>query len=438
LNGKEVNLHTPALAKQHGISMIYQELSLALPLSIAENVLAGMLPNKGIVLDKKEIIRQANKLLEKVGLVNLDPLTEVSQLSQHEMQLIEIAKTLGRNPQIVIMDEPTSALTREEVARLFDIIRNLKKSGLSIIYISHHLSEVFEIADRVTVMRDGKKIGTYDINDVTSEKLAELMVGHAVDEMYSDVNVHFGEEVFRAENIWRNGFFHNISFSVKKGEILGFCGLSGSGRTEIAKSICGIDPLDSGTIYLKNKPVRIKNMGQAVKRGIAYLSENRKTEGLALRLTVSDNITAVILPELSKYFFYNVSKGKPIVRKQIEYLNITPANPSLQVSNLSGGNQQKLLLGKWLATDPVLLILDEPTRGVDVGAKKIIHDSIIELSKAGLAIIIISSDLPELVGLSNRILIIREGKSIGEMTKNESTEESVLLAANGEWGFRDE
>ncbi len=437
LDGKEVRLSAPAIAKQHGIAMIYQELSLASPLTIAENILAGRLPKRGIILNKREIIRQSNILLEKVGIDYLDPLMEVSQLSQHEMQLIEIAKVLGRNPRIVVMDEPTSSLTREEVERLFGIIKTLRESGLSIIYISHHLPEIFEVADRVTVMRDGKKIGTYMVSDVSAGKLAELMVGHTVDEMYSNINVDFGEEIFRAENLWRNGFFHDISFSIKKGEILGFCGLSGAGRTEIARCISGLDSLDNGKMYLKNKLIRIKNMGQAVRKGIAYLSENRKIEGLALRLSVTNNITSVILPELSKYFFYDSAKGKPKVFEQIEYLNILPPNPSLQVSNLSGGNQQKVLLGKWLASDPVLLILDEPTRGVDVGAKKIIHDTIIKLSKAGLAILLISSDLPELVGLSNRILVIREGKLIGEMTRDESTEENALLAANGEWGFRD-
>lgn len=438
LDGQEVRLSTPAVAKQHGIAMIYQELSLAAPLSIAENLLAGRLPHRGIVLDNKEIVRQSKELLEQVGIAYLDPLLEVSQLSQHEMQLIEIAKVLGRNPKIVVMDEPTSALTREEVERLFEIIRNLRKSGLSIIYISHHLSEIFEVADRVTVMRDGKKIGTFGINEVSSAKLAELMVGHKIEEMYPNINTNIGEEIFRAEHIWRNGFFHDVSFSVRRGEVVGFCGLAGAGRTEIARSICGLDPLNRGKMYLRNRRTRINDMGKAVKRGIAYLSENRKTEGLALRLNVFNNVTSVILPELSRYFFFNASKGKEKVNKQIEYLQITPPNPFLQVSNLSGGNQQKVLLGKWLASGPVLLILDEPTRGVDVGAKKLIHESIIELSKEGLAIILISSDLPELVGLSHRILVIREGKMIGEMKREEATEENVLLAANGEWGFRDE
>ncbi|MHB1346557.1 MAG: sugar ABC transporter ATP-binding protein [Candidatus Humimicrobiaceae bacterium] len=434
INGKEVRLSSPIIAKQNGIAMIYQELSLAYALSIAENVLAGRLPVKGIVLDKKEIDAQTTALLSRVGIEYLDPQTEVNQLSQHEMQLVEIAKVLGRDPKIMVMDEPTSALTREEVERLFDIIQTLKASGLSIVYISHHLSEIFKVADRVTVMRDGKKVGTYDIKEVTMENLAELMVGHSVEELYTSINTKFGDEIFRVENLWRFGFFHGISFTVKRGEIVGICGLSGAGRSEIARSICGLDPLDEGKIFLKGRQIKIKSMGSAVKMGIAYLTENRKSEGLALRLSMALNLVSVILPELSKFFIYSTSKAKPKIKKQINYLKINPSNPSLEVSNLSGGNQQKVLLGKWLASEPIVLILDEPTRGVDVGAKKIIHDSIIELSKVGLAIILISSDLPELVGLSNRMLVIREGKLIGELPKEACTEESALLAANGECG----
>jgi ABC-type sugar transport system ATPase subunit len=432
LNGREVRLSSPAVAKQNGIAMIYQELSLAYPSSVAENVLAGRLPVKGMFLDTSEMVRQTKGLLERVGLQHIDPLTEVGQLSQHEMQLIEIAKALGRDPKIVVMDEPTSALTREEVDRLFHIIGALKAEGLAIIYISHHLPEIFRVADRVSVMRDGRKIGTYPVTEVTAGKLAELMVGHTVAEMYSGVNTRFGEEVLRVEDLWRKGFFHGISFSVKSGEVVGLCGLSGAGRTEIARSICGIDPVDRGRIYLRGKRVAIRNMGRAVRMGIAYLTENRKSEGLALRLSMARNMAAAILHELSKFFLYNASQGRPRISRQIESLKITPPDPSLEVSSLSGGNQQKVLLGKWLASNPVLLMLDEPTRGVDVGAKEIIHDTIMELSKAGLAIILISSDLPELVGLSNRVLVIREGRLIAEMPREACTEESVLLAANGE------
>jgi ribose transport system ATP-binding protein len=420
------------VARQNGIAMIYQELSLAHPLSVAENLLAGRLPLQAGLLDRREMVRQARQLLERVGLGELDPLAEVGQLSQHEMQLIEIAKALGRDPRIIVMDEPTSALTREEVERLFGIIGALKAEGLAIIYISHHLQEIFQVADRVTVMRDGRQIGTYPVAEVSSGKLAELMVGHTVAEMYSGVNTRFGPEVFRAEGLWRHGFFHDVSFAVRSGEVVGFCGLSGAGRTEIARSVAGLDPLDLGRLFLKGRRVRIRNMGQAVARGIAYLTENRKSEGLALRLSVANNLTAVILPALSRWFLYNPSRGRPRIGRQIDYLKITPANPALEVSNLSGGNQQKVLLGKWLASEPTLLILDEPTRGVDVGAKEVIHDAIMELSRAGMAIILISSDLPELVGLSNRVLVIREGRLIKELPREACSEESVLLAANGE------
>jgi ribose transport system ATP-binding protein len=436
INGREVKLSSPAIAKQNGVGMIYQELSLAQPLSIAENVLAGRIPVKGFLVDRKEIAAQTRTLLARVGLEHLDPSTAVNQLSQHEMQLIEIAKVLGRSPHILVMDEPTSALTREEVERLFTIIKTLKESGLAIVYISHHLSEIFRVADRVTVMRDGKKIGTYGMSEVTSEKLAELMVGHSVNEMYADINTKYGEEILRVEHAWRYGFFHDVSLSIRSGEVVGICGLSGAGRSEIARSICGLDPMDRGKILLSNREVRVKSMGAAVRMGLAYLSESRKTEGLAARLSISTNIVSAILPELSRRFFYSSALERPRVRKQIDYLKITPPNPALEVSNLSGGNQQKVLLGKWLASEPRVLFLDEPTRGVDVGAKEVIHDSIIELSKQGLAIVLISSDLPELVGLSHRILVIREGALIGEMKREECTEENVLLAANGEWRFQ--
>ena len=267
IHGREVRLSSPAIAKHNGIGMIYQELSLAPPLSIAENVLAGRLPVKAGLLDRKETVRQTKALLARVGLEHLDPLTAVSQLSQHEMQLIEVAKVLGRNPKIIVMDEPTSALTREEVERLFSIITSLKQGGLAIVYISHHLSEIFKVADRVTVMRDGRKIGTYAMDEVTAEKLAELMVGHTVDELYADINTKYGAEALRVEGAWRYGFFHDISFSVRSGEVVGICGLSGAGRSEIARSICGLDPLDRGTIHVKGRETRVRNMGSAVRLG---------------------------------------------------------------------------------------------------------------------------------------------------------------------------
>ena len=277
INGKEVLLSSPAVAKQSGIAMIYQELSLANPLSVTENLLAGRLPSKGILVDKKAADIQAKALLSRVGLGDLNPKTLVSQLSPHEMQLVEIAKALGREPKIIVMDEPTSTLTREEVDRLFEIIKKLKESGLTIIYISHHLPEIFQVADRVSIMRDGNKVGTFSIDEVNTEKLAEMMVGRKITKFYQNINYNIGDEVLRVEHLWRYGFFHDVSFSVRRGEIVGLCGLSGAGRSEIARSICGLDALDKGEIYLKGQRIRIRNMSDAIKKGIAYLTEKQKS-----------------------------------------------------------------------------------------------------------------------------------------------------------------
>ncbi len=432
INKKKIDLHTPAHAKKNGIEMIYQELSLAMPLSIAENVLIGRLPKKGLFLDREQIVNETKRCLEMVGLDHLDPMLQIEEISQHEGQLVEIAKALGNNPHILVMDEPTSALSREEVERLFSIIHNLKKSGLAIVYISHHLPEIFEVADRVTVLRDGKKIGTKGINEVTSGELVQMMVGKSVTEFYSHTSHTKKNKRLGVEELSRYGFFHNVSFSAYEGEILGICGLSGAGRSELARVLVGLDEKDSGKVFLDNKEIILKNMGQAVANGIIYLTENRNIEGLALRLDVKENILAGLIPELIKKGIYQEGEGIDKVNELIEELSIYPPDPSRIVGNLSGGNQQKVLLAKWMACEPRVMILDEPTRGVDIGAKMTIHQSIERLSGEGNTVILISSDLPELVSLSSRVLIMRKGKIIKEMAKEECTEESVLLAANGE------
>lgn len=430
IDGKEVELYSPVAALDHGVGMIYQELSLALPISVAENLLAGRLPVKyGFLLDKKEMISSAKACLNQVGL-DIDPLSLVSDISQHEAQLVEIAKVLWHKPSILVLDEPTSSLSREEAARLFEIIRRLKKAGLAIIYISHHLSEVFKIADRVTVLRDGNKIDTKSIKHVQPENLVEMMIGQSLKEMYKKTNRSLGDIFFRAENLSRYGFFHDLSFSVKKGEILGIGGLSGSGRTELARVIAGLDYIDSGKMYIENQEVRPKSMSHALSKGIAYLTEDRKNEGLALRLSVLENGLSSLITENSKNFIYNNKEGVKIINALIDELQIVMTHPGVMISSLSGGNQQKVLLAKWLATHPKLLILDEPTRGVDIGAKRIIHQAIEKLADQGRSVILISSDLPELVGLSNRIAIMQKGHFTKEMPHSECTEESVLLSMN--------
>ncbi len=432
IGSKETTLHSPVQSKKNGIEMIYQELSLALPLSIAENVLVGRLPKKGIFLDKEKIYKETKRCLKQVGLDHLDPDLEIEEISQHESQLVEIGKALGNNPCILVMDEPTSALSREEVERLFEIIKKLKNRGLAIIYISHHLPEIFEVADRVTVMRDGKKIDTRDIDNVSSEELVQMMVGHSVKEFYSHESHATEEERLKVENLFRYGFFHNVSFTAKKGEILGICGLSGAGRSEIARVLVGLDDRHEGQVFIDGREINPKTMARALEAGITYLTENRKTEGLALRLDIKENILAGIVPKLTRAGIYHENEGLDRMKELIKELLIYPPDSSRITGNLSGGNQQKVLLAKWIALDPKVLILDEPTRGVDIGAKMTIHESIEKLAANGTTVLLISSDLPELVSLSNRVLIMRQGHIIHEMDQSVCTEESVLLAANGE------
>ena len=434
INDKPVRLHTPAAAKAVGIQMIHQELSLAAPLSIAENVLAGRLPTRGPMLDRRKMLTETRRCLERVGL-DLDGQTPIDQISLHEAQLVEIAKALGNDPCILVMDEPTSSLSREEVGRLFETIRGLRRQGLAIIYISHHLSEVLQVAERVTVLRDAKKVATSDIKDVASGQLVEMMVGRSIRELYAERTTAPGAEKLRVEHLSRYGFFHNVSFQARAGEILGIGGLSGAGRSELARSICGIDPVDAGRIALDGRTIRPRNYRSAVRAGLAYLTEDRKAQGLAPRMRLGENILSSMIPSHCRCGVYSPGRGRGLLRRLIGSLKITPPQPRRLTATLSGGNQQKALLAKWLATNPQVLILDEPTRGVDVGAKVVIHKAIAELADAGKCVILISSDLPELVGLSDRIVIMCQGHLIGEIPRDRASEAAVLLAANGEGEF---
>jgi ABC-type sugar transport system ATPase subunit len=433
IGDQKTDLHFPGIAKANGIQMIYQELSLAMPISIAENVLVGRLPvTKLGLLDKQKTVEDTKKALERVGLGHLDPFMAIEEISQHEAQLVEIAKALWNEPCILVMDEPTSALSREEVELLFEIIDRLRNEGLAIVYISHHLPEVFRIADRVTVLRDGKKIATKVVAEVSRQEVVQMMVGKSIAEFYRHESHATSKESLRVENLTRFGFFHEVSFSAYEGEVLGIGGLSGAGRSELGRALVGLDEVDHGSVYLHGKPLKIRNMSAAMARGIAYLTENRKSEGLALRLTLKENVLVSLVPRHTRGGVYKQSLGTPKLHELIEELSIIPPDPDRTMNNLSGGNQQKVLLAKWMAIEPRVLILDEPTRGVDIGAKTIIHKSIERLAQAGHTIILISSDLPELVALSSRILIMRQGRLIREMAKEESSEEIVLLAANGE------
>ena len=429
-----VTLHSPAQARGVGIQMIHQELSLAAPLSIAENILAGRLPTKWGFVRRRAMIDETRRGLDLVGL-DLDPTTLVEDISQHEAQLVEIAKALGNRPCILVMDEPTSALSRAEVRRLFDIIRQLRRQGLAIVYISHHLSEVQEVADRVTVLRDGKRVGTEDIGNVTSAQLVEMMVGRSVSTLYAERQRCPGEVRLRIRQASRYGFFHDVSLELHAGEILGVGGLSGAGRSELARSICGIDPLDFGEVCLDGRDVTPESYPEAIDAGLAYLSEDRKQQGLALRMTLGANVLSAIIPRQCRFGWYRPGSDRGLLSKLLGRLDVNPPEPNRLLSTLSGGNQQKALLAKWLATGPDVLILDEPTRGVDVGAKAVIHRAVAEIADAGKCVLLISSDLPELIGLSDRIVIMRQGHVIGEIPNTHCTEAAVLLAANGEGQF---
>lgn len=430
IGGKAVRLNTPQKAKDCGVEIIHQELSLAQPISIAENILVGRLPQKGFLLDRKALMEKAARYLEKVGLSHINPADAVSTLSQHEAQLVEIAKALSNEPDILIMDEPTSALSREEVSRLFVIIDELKKNGLAIIYISHFLNEVFTVSDRITVMRDGKYEGTYQASETTPGEIIHKMVGRSVDDFYAPGGAKRGEALISAEGLSRHGFFKDVSFTVHSGEILGFCGLTGAGRSEIAKSLCGIDPLDEGSVFFEGQAVTIKNYEECIRLGIAYLPEDRKKQGLMLDFSMADNIVSTVATAKTRGIWANKKRYDGDTRQFIDTLQIVPNQPQKAVKTFSGGNQQKVLLAKWMATKPKLLILDEPTRGVDVGAKEMIHNAVREYAAKGSAVIVISSDMMELSGLSDRVIVIRKGRVTGALDRAECSEESLLMACN--------
>lgn len=432
INNRPVKLHSPAIAREYGLGMVYQELSLAGPLSIAENVLVGRLPGKkGVFVDRAVMMKQARANLARVGL-DVDPRIPIEEISQHEAQLVEIAKVLGRNPCILVLDEPTSALSKEEIDRLFETITRLRKNGLAIVYISHHLPEIFRIADRITVLRDGKRIDTCPVEETNTEELVRKMVGKAVEQLYQTERHRAGEEALRLEGFTRFGFFHDVNLTARFGEIVGLYGLSGAGRTELARSIMGIDPMDRGTLLLEGKPVAPRSMRQMVDAGLAYLTEDRKLSGLALRLPVRENVVASIIPRLCDRGLFRTDKARRITKRLIDQLNIYPPQDTVTIANLSGGNQQKALLAKWLAVKPRMLILDEPTRGVDINAKVLIHQTIEELARQGNAVILVSSDLPEVRTLADRCVVIRMGHVIGEIGKDDLTEEKLLMLANGE------
>lgn len=432
IHGKNAQISTPMQAKQLGIEIIHQELGLARPITVSENILAGRLPRKRwIFLDSKAIQEQTRKYLDMVGLKHISPNALVSSLSQHEAQLVEIAKALSNEPSILIMDEPTSSLSRNEVVRLFEIIRKLKEKGLAILYISHFLNEVFEVSDEITTMRDGSKISTQPTSRLTQQQIIHEMVGRDVRDFYAEHTAHTGEVVLNVEALTRYGFFKDVSFEVHEGEIFGICGLAGAGRSELARALVGIDKWDAGTVTFCGKPLKNKGYAYAIRQNLAYLTEDRKTQGLALDQSVGYNVDSARSISQDKGFWLRSGASEKATEELMTKLKIIPHDAGKTVRQMSGGNQQKVLLAKWLNTNPKLLILDEPTRGVDVGAKEMIHETVKEYVNRGNASIVISSDLMELIGLSDRILILNHGRVHQIIDKAGCTEESLLMASNG-------
>jgi rhamnose transport system ATP-binding protein len=429
VDGRPVSFNNPREAQALGIATIYQELSLYPELTVAENIFMGHAP-RGLfgMLDWGTMAKRAQEILASLNIHDMDVGRKVGSMSVGNRQRVEIAKALSLNARILIMDEPTAALTEADVQRLFGIVRLLKERGVGIIYISHRLEEVFVLADRVTVLRDGQYVATKDVKDTTEDELISMMVGRTIENLFPKLETKIGAPVLEVRNLWRKPLTRDVSLTVHSGEIVGLAGLVGSGRSELAQVVFGMTPAESGEILINGQRVTIKHPGQAMKLGIAYVPEDRGTQGLVKQMCIRENVSLAILRSMVKGAFVDRKSEKKLATSTIETLRIRAYSPEQVVNKLSGGNQQKVVVGKWLASQPKLLIMDEPTRGVDVGAKAEIHRLISELAAQGLAILMISSELPEVLGMSDRVLVMREGRLVAEFSRAEATQEKVVTA----------
>ncbi len=429
VDGKSYVFESTKDAEKVGISMIYQEFNLVPHLSVAENIFLGRLINKNGIIDWNKIYKNSAKILERLGL-KIDTRRPVSSLSVAHMQMVEIAKCLSINSRVIIMDEPTAALTDEEIRVLFEIIESLKKQGISIIYISHRMDEIFTISDRITVFRDGKYIKTLDTEKTNYDELVSLMVGQNIEKLYPERTYTPSEVVLETKNIFGKAV-NGVSFKLYKGEILGISGLLGAGNIELSKILYGALQKESGDVIKNGKKIKCKNPYTSIKEGIGLVPDDRKNDGLVLVRSVRENISLSSLDNISKSSFINKARENTRVNNVIKALNIKVPTPEHVVGNLSGGNQQKVVFAKVLEASPDILILDEPTRGVDVGAKAEIYQIIDLLTRNGKSIIIISSDLPEVIGMCDRVLVMREGQIVKEVQKDEATQELILAYAAG-------
>ncbi|MEZ7499615.1 sugar ABC transporter ATP-binding protein [Flavobacterium sp. Arc3] len=434
LNGKEINPKNTHEGQVLGISVVYQELSLVNDLSVAENIYLHKLGASKFWMNWKKITKDAQELIDSLGFV-IDASAKVRDLSIVQKQVVEIAKALSEDTKVLILDEPTTVFDPNDAKKLFENLIRLKKGGMSIIYISHHLEEIFKIADTITVLKDGIDTGSMATKDIDKDGVIRLMIGRELDDLFPARTSTISEDpIFEVKNLTGiDGFVKDVSFSVRAGEVLGVAGLGGSGRTEMAKLIFGADKKRSGTLILNGKVITIKTPVEAVKHEIGFVSEDRKEEGVFLPLSIRKNISITSFsPISSKLGFINNEKEYNNVLGLIEKLNIKTPSSEVDVKNLSGGNQQKVALAKWLSIDSKLIIIDEPTRGVDVGAKVEIYNLINEVAKKGVAVIVISSDMPEIMGIADRILVMHKGRIFGELPKDKFSEENILRYSIGE------
>jgi inositol transport system ATP-binding protein len=439
IEGKPVHIQNPIEARKYGIAMIFQECIYVPEMTVAEALFLGDLPvNQFKSVNWKHIHKEAEDLLRAEGLLDNPRLvdgihTKLKFLSIADIQMLEIVKAIHKDSKLVIMDEPTSSIAQKEVEDLFKKIMDLKARGKSIIYISHKMDEIFKIADRITVFRDGKVVGGEDAKNLDIDKVITMMVGRELSNDYPKINVEAGEELLRVEHLNRVGVFQDINFTLRAGEIVGFAGLVGAGRTEVARALSGLDPIDSGGVFVRNKKVNIKKVLDSVNSGIAMCSEDRRRFGLVLIRSIRENMG---LPNLARYFFDGrLHKGKELseINEQCQNLKIKTPSVETPAANLSGGNQQKVVLAKWLIKDPVALILDEPTRGIDVGAKYEIYKLMSEIVKDGKrGIVMISSELPELLGMCDRIYVMCRGRIAAELQRDEFSQETIMQAALGQ------
>jgi ABC-type sugar transport system ATPase subunit len=425
LDGVKTLFRTPYDSQQKGISVVHQEFKMSESLSVAENVFLGNLMYKGRLVDWKGMRRRASEMLRDLG-VPMDVTASVESLSIAQKQMVEICKAINRNCKVLIMDEPSATLTEKEQALMFGIIRKLREAGVTIIYISHRLEEIFDLCDTVSVLRDGAHIATVPVSSVTRDELVSMMVGRTVAKDYPRAVREPGEVVLEVRGITRKGVLKDISFHLRQGEVLGIAGLVGAGRTELARAVLGIDRMDAGEVLLHGKRVRIDNFSKAISSGLSLVPEDRKSQGLVQIATVSRNICMVNMDAVSRGFIMDAAKERQVSREYIKMLDISTPSVDTEAQYLSGGNQQKVVVAKWLLEDSEIIILDEPTRGIDVGAKSEIHHLIVNLVEQGKSVMMISSELPEVIGMSDRVLVIHEGRLVGELQRGEATQEKIM------------